>query len=256
MTTQIRQAVVLAGGFGTRLGSRTAQTPKPLLPVGDRPFLEWVIAHLGQHGVEEVILTIGYRAEAFEDRIAARSGAVAVRTFVEDEPLGTGGALPRLLDRLQDAFFVLNGDTLFDVPFQELGRLVSGSEGLSPPSGARAPSTPAGPLGAVAVRSVRETSRYGRVTLDGDRVTAFAEKETAGPGLVNGGVYAFRRAAIDRLGSPASLEEDLLPALAAEGRLAGLPVDGFFIDIGVPSAYEEAQSTVPAWWEGRDSEAY
>ena len=100
----IRQAVVLAGGRGSRLRELTTHAPKPLLSVGGRPFIEWVIENLGRQGVSEVVLTIGYQAGAFSDWLAQWDGAVRIDSFVEDVPLDTGGALAPLLDRLDEAF--------------------------------------------------------------------------------------------------------------------------------------------------------
>lgn len=234
MSDIVRQAVVLAGGLGTRLGSLTAETPKPLLPVGGRPFLDWVAMNLRRQGVEDVVLTVGYRSEAFDPWIARWEEELSVRTFVEESPLGTGGALPMLRDDLEGAFLVLNGDTLFDAPLQRL-------------AGSRAE---ADALGAVALRSVPDVGRYGEAVLEGSAVARFREKPREGPGLINGGVYAFAREALDLIGSPASIEQDLLPRLVERRSLRGLPSDGFFIDIGVPQSYDEAQHSVPDWWEG------
>jgi D-glycero-D-manno-heptose 1,7-bisphosphate phosphatase len=229
----VRQAVVLAGGLGTRLGELTAETPKPLLSVGGRPFLEWVIANLEAQGVEEVILTVGYRAEAFEAWRSRAPIGVGLRVFVEEEPLGTGGALPRLGEWLDPTFLVLNGDTLFDAPLRALGALRA----------------EASAVGALALRAVTDVARYGEVRLDGSVVRAFDEKGRTGPGLINGGVYVFAREVVERIPSPGSIERDLLPALAAEGSLVGLPSDGFFIDIGVPETFEDAQTAVARWWK-------
>jgi D-glycero-D-manno-heptose 1,7-bisphosphate phosphatase len=229
----VRQAVVLAGGLGTRLGELTAETPKPLLSVGGRPFLEWVIANLEAQGVEEVILTVGYRAEAFEAWRSRAPIGVGLRVFVEEEPLGTGGALPRLGEWLDPTFLVLNGDTLFDAPLRALAALRA----------------EASAVGALALRAVADVARYGEVRLDGSVVRAFAEKGRTGPGLINGGVYVFAREVVERIPSPGSIERDLLPALATEGSLVGLPSDGFFIDIGVPETFEDAQISVARWWK-------
>ena len=232
----VRQAVVLAGGRGTRLGALTDATPKPLLPVGGRPFLDWVADNLLRQGIDDIVLTIGYRADAFEAWVARWAERLSIRSFVEEEPLGTGGALPLLRHDLHDSFVVLNGDTMFDAPIQELERRRVDAR------------TPA----ALALRSVPDVARYGEVVLDGSLVTAFREKGRTGPGLINGGVYALTRDAVDRLGSPASIETDLLPTLVSERSLAGLPCDGFFIDIGIPSSFEEAQRSVPEWWATTD----
>lgn len=232
MTPPIRQAVVLAGGSGSRLGSLTASTPKPLLNVGGRPFLDWILDRLDRAGVEEVILTIGYRAEAFDRWLEERDSPPVVTTFVEDTPLDTGGALSLLADRLDPAFFVLNGDTIFDAPLPPLGEALD-REGIE---------------AAVALRRVADTSRFGRVALDGEVITSFAEKGSAGEGLINGGVYAFRRDVVLNRSVPLSIERELLPELVENRRALGLPHDGFFIDIGVPESFEEAQRSVPRWW--------
>lgn len=235
MSGGVTQAVVLAGGKGTRLGGLTAETPKPLLPVAGRPFIEWVIGNLATEGVRRVVLSVGYRADAFETWLRGFPSELEIDLFVEDEPLGTGGALPLMVARLDAAFFVLNGDTIFDAPLAALAGLVAAPEYA----------------GAVALRHLPDTSRYGRVVLSGERVTAFSEKTGAAPGLINGGIYALRRESLVGLGSPSSLEQDLLPSLAAAGTLAGLPADGFFIDIGVPQSYAEAQVSVPRWWSAK-----
>lgn len=233
MDGQVRQAVVLAGGLGTRLGELTEETPKPLLPVGGRPFLEWVLDNLARRDVEEVVLAIGYRAEVFDAWLADYRAPLLIRTYLEEEPLGTGGALPVIAGDLDDTFAVLNGDTLLDAPVQALGALRHRT----------------GAAAAVALRRVPDIGRYGGVSLDGDRVLTFDEKGGTGPGLVNGGIYVLTTDAVARLGSPSSIERDLLPALAVERALVGLPTDGFFIDIGVPDTYASAQAEVPAWWK-------
>ncbi len=163
-----------------------------------------------------------------------------METFVESEPLGTGGALPLLRQRLEQSFFVLNGDTLFDASLPRLEKTLLES----------------GTLGAVALRRVPDTARYGRVRLEGSNVVGFVEKSAdnsadnskSGAGIINGGIYALRRAAIDRLGTPSSIETELLPALVSERALSGVVDDGFFIDIGLPETYRKAQTSVPEWW--------
>jgi len=233
MSHPIRQAVVLAGGKGTRLGGLTSETPKPLLPVGGRPFIEWVITNLARHGVSDVILTIGYRAEAFENWLGTFSGSTEVSLFVEERPLDTGGALSVMVERLDEALLVLNGDTLFDAPMAALGESLADSEADA----------------VIALRPVEDVTRYGRVGLSENIVTSFAEKSGPGPGLINGGLYALRRRDLEGRRSPMSIERDLLPELVRGGRVRGLECDGFFIDIGVPTAYSEAQRSVPEWWE-------
>lgn len=238
MTNPIRQAVVLAGGKGTRLGSLTADRPKPLLPVAGRPFIEWVEQNLRRQGITEIIYSVGYRADAFQTWLKERKDASGLSLFVEETPLDTGGALCELSDTLDETFFVLNGDTLFDVSLDAL-RTELDREGCD---------------AAIALRSVEDVDRFGQVTLGDGVVESFAEKSGSGPGLVNGGVYALRRRVLASKRAPMSIETELLPELVRGRRVRGVPASGFFIDIGLPATYAEAQRSVPAWWGRRADE--
>lgn len=235
--TRIRQAVVLAGGRGTRLGDATKDVPKPLLDVGGRPFLEWVLEHWVSQGLEQFIVTTGYQAESFEQWRASTPIGARIETHVEEEPLDTGGALTLLRDRLDDWVLVLNGDTLFDV---ELGAMVHRLG---------RPDTDA----VLALRQVPDTARYGRVEVAEGLIRAFDEKGVFGPGLINGGVYLIRSEALGGHAAPLSLERAWLPDLVQAGRVLGATWDGFFIDIGVPPELARAQAAVPAWWEAREA---
>ena len=222
----IREALVLAGGFGTRLGDLTKETPKPVLPVGGRPFLEYVLWNLKRQGVQKAILSVGYLADRVQE--ALKDVEIEIEYVVEDEPLGTGGAVRLAADRLGERFFVLNGDTLFDANVVALDAL-------------RQPA-------AMALRAVPDVARYGETILKNGLVTGFREKTGQGPGLVSGGVYVLDKTLLERLPEgPSSLERDLFVPLAAERALGGLPSDGFFIDIGLPETLDEANRTVPAW---------
>jgi len=230
----IREAVVLSGGLGTRLRPLTLDTPKPLLPVGGRAFLDYLLWNLARHGIRRVHLTTGYLAHKVEQHCREhRPAGMEVRCAPEETPLGTGGGLKRLLPELADQVLVLNGDSLFDVNYLGLAALLRAGDADA----------------ALALRTVPDVSRYGSITLEGQRVASFAEKPpTPRPGLVNGGVYAMRTEVLHRLpAGPCSLEQDLFPGLARDGRLLGLPGDGFFIDIGLPETYAQAQESVPAW---------
>jgi len=167
---------VLAGGLGTRLGALTEKQPKPLLPVAGRPFLEWLLDNLSRQGVTDIMLAIGHGADAFLQWLGRLESPLKIETFIESEPLGTGGALPLMRDQLERSFFLLNGDTLFDASLSLLGQTLLDSDKLA----------------TVALRSVPDTARYGRVTLDGANVVGFAEKsaqkDESGAGLINGGI--------------------------------------------------------------------
>lgn len=242
MSAPIRQAVVLVGGLGTRLGSLTHATPKPLLHVAGRPFLETLILWLARAGVEDVILSTGYLAGAFELFLADGHASgrwvgpegkpVVVRESRESKPLGTGGALAILRGKLDQRFFLINGDSFFAC---DLIAVASKAEAL--------------PLGhaVITTRAVPDARRFGRVeTAAAGRVSGFREKGSAGPGVINAGVTVLSGDIVDRISAlPCSIETEIYPALAEEGLLHAVEQEGYFIDIGLPETYSEAQITLP-----------
>lgn len=231
-----RQAVVLCGGYGTRLGPLTARRPKPLLEVGGVPFLSILIGELARQGVRKVLLLAAFEADqieafAMEER-DRRPRPIDIEVLREDVPAGTGGALRQAKAALDPQFVMLNGDSWFDVLIADVAQALKDNPGA---------------LGALALRRVDDGGRYGAVHLEGSRVTKFEERgEGAGPALINGGVYVFERDIVERLPLNGSLERETLPQLARDGRLAGVQKDGFFIDIGVPDDFAKAQTEVPA----------
>lgn len=231
-----RQAMILCGGEGTRLGALTAATPKPLLRVGGRPFLDVLLFELGRQGVTDIVLLASFEADqvrryAAETPMAARFG-LQIRVVVEPERAGTGGALFHAAGTADETFLVLNGDSWLD--FNLLGFVADAMTG---------PAVPA----TLVLRSLPEASRYGVVAHDGSLVTGFRERPDApGPGLVNAGIYLMRRSILPHLAPRCSLERDVLPALAAASRVAGRVRDGYFIDIGIPDDFARAQTEVPA----------
>ncbi len=226
-----RQAVILVGGRGTRLGALTDKVPKPLLPIDGRPFLEHLVRQLARHGFDDIVLLEGYRAD--QVRQALGDGAVlGVRLthVVEDSPLGTGGALSAAAPVLAGEFLLVNGDTFFDF---DLAAFVEAA-------------TPEPWLIRLALCWVPDTSRFGAVECDGPRVRRFAEKaDSTGPGWINAGYYWMRRSAIDEFPAPpSSLEHDVLPGLADRGLVGGLAFVGSFVDIGTPRGLAEAEGTL------------
>ena len=230
----IRQAVILCGGRGTRLGALTVDTPKPLLDVGGGPFLDQLLFELGRHGIRRILLLAGFGADQIREYVAtagtkARFG-LEIDVAVEPEPAGTGGALWHARDRLDDEFFLLNGDSWFDINLLDLGVRLERDRAA---------------FGVLALRRLRDVSRYGAVTLASDRIAGFAERpREPGPGLVSGGVYALRRTVVDDLTAEGSLEREVFPCLAAAGRLRGFVWDGYFIDIGVPEDLARARREI------------
>lgn len=227
----MKQCVILVGGLGTRLGAITQQVPKPLVDVGGKPFLAWVVDEIARHGFEEIVLLSGYRAEQFEAMADYIRGlGLRVVHSVEPAPAGTAGALTYARDHLDETFLLMNGDCLFDVNLRDL------AQPLAPEAMVR-----------LALRVMPNADRYGTVTLDGERITAFVEKKATGqPGLINGGLYAMRRSVLDLIGAlPCSLEQDIFPGLVAAGQMSGAVYDRPFIDIGIPEALAESQTFVP-----------
>ncbi len=231
------RAFILAGGLGTRLRARFGDLPKPLAPIGGRPFLALQLEWLERSGIREAVICAGHGAA--ELRAALGDGRVAGvgRTWAgEPAPLGTGGALRLAAPWVRGPALVANGDTLLACDPWALER-------------AR---WEAGAVGAVALCRVEDAASRGRVEVDGaGRVTRFVEKDAAhrGPAWVNAGLYAFsprlwrRMPAPETAGAPAplSLERDLLPGLAAESALVGLAVEGEFYDIGTPEEWARAE---------------
>ncbi|KRR24999.1 hypothetical protein CQ14_30740 [Bradyrhizobium lablabi] len=215
----LRQAVILVGGLGTRLGERTKTTPKPMLPVGGRPFLDSLIDELARYDVfDEILLLAGYRAESIHARYDGTvRGRARLAVSLEEAPLGTAGALVHAAGRLQERFLLLNGDSFFDFNILDLVARANGS------------------LVHMALRADVVGDRYGRVVLDGDRVRSFIAPGQGATGPVNAGVYVIDRSIVGRVDKlPASLEQDVFPALAANGAMTGTAYRGYFIDIGIP----------------------
>lgn len=227
----LQQCVILVGGLGTRLGALTASRPKPLLPVGGRPFVHYLLWHARRFGFTKALLLAGYRAEVLAEEMQALSvPGLDLQMVAEPEPLGTGGAICAAAEALDEQFLLMNGDSLFDFNWLAL-----------------APIMAADPRCAVAMslRAVADASRFGVAELDQGRVAAFHERGGPEGGLINAGVYLVRREGLSGFPGSGSFERDMLPALAADGRVRGLAAEGFFLDIGVPDSYEAAQTEVP-----------
>ena len=224
------RAVVLVGGFGTRLRPLTSDLPKQMLPILDRPMIEHVVGHLAAHGVEEVVLSLGFLPDAFRDAYSdGRCAGIPLHYAVEPEPLDTAGAIRFAAEDagIDEAFLVLNGDVLTDLAVDEL-------IGFHRASGAEA---------TVSLTPVDDPSRYGVVPTDADgRVTGFVEKPPAGAApcnWINAGTYVFEPSVIDRIepGRRVSVEREVFPAMADEGVLYGLRSEAYWVDTGTPETY-------------------
>lgn len=234
------QAVILVGGEGRRLRPLTDTKPKPMLRLVDRPFVEHQLDHLRRFGVDHVVFSCGYLPEALTDYFGdgARVG-MRLSYVVDPEPLGTGGAIKNAESELDPSapLLVLNGDVLTDLDLAALIRQHTAS----------------GVDGTLALTPVDDPSRYGLVRLfDDRRVEEFLEKPSADqlrpgePFLINAGTYLFTPAVLSAIpaGRASSIERDIFPVLAAEGRLAGFPSDAYWRDIGTPDSYRDAHLDV------------
>lgn len=228
----IREAVVLAGGFGTRLRPVISDLPKPLAPVKGKPFLHYVLSHLKKHGIQKVVLSVGYMHEKIQEAFGPEYLGMHIKYAIEKEPLGTGGGIRLGMEQCIDAHVLaMNGDTLFEVPLTEMfeTHMVSSADGT------------------LALRKVEDGTRYGTIELDGKRITAFREKspERTGEQWINGGVYCMRRKTFMKnteAGKSFSIEYDFFGKYTDRLLLHAFPTDAYFIDIGIPEDYERAQN--------------
>jgi histidinol-phosphate phosphatase family protein len=229
--------LILVGGLGTRLKSVVCDLPKPMAPVGGKPFLEWQIEMLRDQGFKRVTLLTGYRSDAVEGHF--RDGSrwdMQIDYSIEKEPLGTGGAIAAAIrNRSESEFLVMNGDSLL---FTDLSQFAKG-----PCSESR-----------IALHYQQDLRRFGRVEFDRDmRVTKFAEKsEQLGDGYINAGVYLIAGRAKNLILEKSgrfSLEKDILEPLSLSGTLTGQICPGSFIDIGIPESFSLAQTVIPLWFK-------
>lgn len=225
------QALILAGGEGTRLRPLTSRVPKPVVPLVDRPFIAYMLEWLRGHGVTEAILSCGFMAEDVSSVLGDGSDLGVALTYVEEpEPLGTGGALKFAEAMLQDRFLMLNGDVLTDIDLT--AQLRQHEE-----TGAKV---------TLSLYGVADPSAYGLVTRHDDRsVKAFVEKprlDEIETSLISAGAYVIEREVLDRMlpaGTRSSIERDLFPELVGEG-LYGYEARGYWMDIGTPERYLQA----------------
>lgn len=227
---QVTEAIVLAGGLGTRLREAVPELPKCMAPVNGRPFVAYVIRHLQQQGITHFIFSLGYKSEAFIGFLAAELPAGTYDMVVEEEPLGTGGAIQYAAQKAkQDDFVVVNGDSLFqtDIPAQATFHFAHNS------------------CCTLALKAMQNVSRYGSVELaDNGSIARFREKQFFEKGLINGGVYLVNKTCLlgKQLPQKFSFETDFLQRFHTDGNIYGMEQEGYFIDIGIPEDYQRAQT--------------
>lgn len=227
----ITEAIILAGGLGTRLREAVPDLPKCMAPVNGHPFLYYVINHLQDEGIKNFIFALGYKSELIVQYLEENFPSLPFKISLEKEPLGTGGAIKRACTLADEkSVLVTNGDTLFKIDVTELA-------GFHSLSGANC---------TLSLKCMENFDRYGVVELGEDcAITSFKEKAFYTSGLINGGMYALHvQKFLDEEALPEkfSFEKDYLEAYYDKRRMFGIEQDGYFIDIGIPEDYERAQA--------------
>ena len=228
------KAIVLAGGLGTRLASITSKIPKPMAQIGSRPFLEYLLDYLVDQGVEQVVLAVSHKWETIRGHFDDAYRGMLLSYSVEEQPLGTGGAIRQALESIaDDEVVVLNGDTLFRIDLEGMvNKHRNGGSRLS-----------------IALKQVSDSGRFGRIEVSADGViTSFLEKSTGGPGWINGGIYMLNRDLFADFPMPArfSFEQDLVEPGIDRIQPRAFQSDAYFIDMGIPEDYERARREIGA----------
>ncbi len=222
------EAIVLAGGFGTRLQSVVSDIPKPMAHVNHKPFLEYVLYYLQKNGITRVILSVGYKHEIIKDYFKSSFAGMEVDYVVEDEPLGTGGAILKALSLInQSHVFVINGDTFFNIDLKEL---------LSNHLNYQSDLT-------LSLKPMESFNRYGSVELNQNfKVIDFKEKEFVLKGNINGGIYVISKNIFDSFKLPSKFSfEEFMHKNINDLNIYATIFNNYFIDIGIPEDYEKAQ---------------
>jgi D-glycero-alpha-D-manno-heptose 1-phosphate guanylyltransferase len=224
----ITEAIVLAGGLGTRLKPVVADLPKSLAPIAGKPFLAYLLDYAKQQGIEKFIFALGYKTEQVESFVKQYLPAGTYVFSIEEKPLGTGGAIYKACKEVStgDAI-VLNADTFFGISFLNLSIIHELRKAAC----------------TLALKPMKSFDRYGVVDIDRQVITGFSEKKYHESGLINGGVYALSTGPFLQKSFPDvfSFEKDYLEKEYPKENILGMVSDAYFIDIGIPDDYQRAQ---------------
>lgn len=219
------EAIVLAGGFGTRLQSVVKDVPKPMAAINGKPFLAYILDYLTYNGVRKIILSVGYKQEIIENYFGNSYKEIDIVYSKEEEPLGTGGAIKKALSYCEsENILVLNGDTFFELNLQAL---------LQEHKKANADVT-------MSLKKMYSFDRYGKVILEENRVVNIVEKEFSSFGIINGGVYIIQKDIFNNTEEKFSFEQDFLEKKLSKLSVCAYIDKGYFIDIGIPQDYQKA----------------
>ncbi|MDQ7091474.1 MAG: nucleotidyltransferase family protein [Methylococcales bacterium] len=223
------EAIILAGGFGTRLQTVVKDVPKPMAEINGYPFLKYLLDALITQGVTSVILSVGYKKECIKTYFNDRYQTLKIRYASEETPLGTGGAIIQALSMTtHESVYVLNGDTFFEVDLNAMQTLHLNTQADI----------------TVATKVMHDFDRYGTLTIKKGRVTAFEEKKYQTDGYINGGIYLIHKNLFNRfkIASKFSFEADFLEQNLAQLSVHAFESEGYFIDIGIPDDYYHAST--------------
>jgi len=226
----IKQAIVLAGGFGTRLQTVVQDVPKPMALINGRPFLDYQLNYLKSFDIQEIIFSVGYKHEHISNYFGNSFKGLKIDYAIENEPLGTGGGILNAFQFVESgAALVVNGDTLFEVNLKHFFDNHQQKQATI----------------SLALREIEDVSRYGIVETDAnDRIIGFAEKgEKTGRGLINGGIYLIEKEFFVKNTFPKrfSMEKDAFEQYYTTQNFYGFPYKSYFLDIGIPEDYKKAQ---------------
>ena len=216
--------IILAGGFGTRLSTVVKDVPKPMAPINDKPFLHYIFKELEHQNIKNVVLSVGHLKEVIQDFFQDNYLGISIQYAIENEPLGTGGGIKHAFSFVEEDAFVLNGDTFFDI---NLSTLKNEDADIT-----------------LALKPMFNFDRYGTVEVDeAQRIISFNEKKHCEHGLINGGVYYFKKSLFDKIETDFrfSFEKDVLEKHLSDLQIQGKIFDNYFIDIGIPEDYKQAQ---------------
>lgn len=217
------EAIILAGGFGTRLSTVVSDVPKPMAPINGRPFLEYLLEDLNEKGINRVILAVGYKKEIIKSHFKEKYKNIDIVYSDEDIPLGTGGAIKKALTLAEDEnIFIINGDTFFDINLKEMYQFhKKNSSKLT-----------------LAIKEMEKFDRYGSLILEGDKIIKFEEKKYVDKGYINGGIYLINKKLLKKEEESFSFEKEILENEKFMIEKYGYKSEGYFIDIGVPEDYK------------------
>lgn len=222
------EAVILAGGFGTRLQTVVADVPKPMAPVNGKPFLEYLLNYAIQQGIQRVVISTGYKHESIENYFGASYKSLSIVYAQEATPMGTGGGIQFALKKCKEKnVVILNGDSFFEVNLKALEAKHRASKSEF----------------SIAAKKMFNFNRYGIIQTKESRIVAFEEKRAIAEGIINAGVYIIDREKFLALNLPEkfSMEKDYMEKFFPTRQFNAFEFEGYFIDIGIPEDFEKVQ---------------